>query len=51
MTSVTLPPNSPPVHGLLWRFGKFSLQVIATELAAAAAWIVVDGWRHRKDFR
>lgn len=51
MTTATLPPTQgPPIHGLIWRLGKFGLQVVATELAAAAAWLCVDLWRHRKDF-
>jgi hypothetical protein len=50
MTTATLPPASPPVHGLLWRLGKFSLQVLATEAAAIVTWAAVDLWRHRKDF-
>jgi hypothetical protein len=45
-----IPQQGPPLHGLLYRFGKFAAQVIATELAAAATWVAVDVWRHRKDF-
>lgn len=46
----TVPTQGPPLHGLLWRFGKFAVQIVATELAAAAGWIAVDLWRRRKDF-